>query len=366
MSMNATLSVSILSLSLSLIMASPSALSAPRGPSAVTVVTEQVQTHQINQSLSLIGKLKAAESVVIAAEVSGKVKKIAVKANQNVQQGQLLIQLNDDRAQAAIVEASAYLKDEQRKLKEYQRLVKRNAITPTEIDAQKASVQIAEARLDAAKADLADLHIRAPFSGTVGLIDFSRGKMVSAGTELVTLDDLSEMELDLQVPERYLSMLSVGMRVEAMSSAWGEQRFIGNVIGIDTRISAETLNLRVRIKFDNPENQLKPGMLMNASLAFPAIEAPIIPVQALEYSGTKRYVYVIDQDSKASRQEVQLGARVGNEVVIESGVEVGDKIVVQGIVNMRDGVKVTETVAPSKSNSQSPVSTQSESAEEQN
>lgn len=344
MSMRATLSV----LTLSILMASPAAFAAKRGPSTVTVVTEQVETHQINQSLSLIGKLEAAESVVVASEVSGKVKEIAVKANQNVQQDQLLILLNDDKAQAALVEAKAYLKDEQRKLKEFQRLVKRNAITQTEIDAQKASVEIAEARLDAAKANLSDLNISAPFAGTVGFIDFSRGKMVSAGSELLTLDDLSVMELDLQVPERYLSMLSVGMDVHATTSAWSGLDFVGKVTGIDTRISAETLNLRIRIEFDNPENHLKPGMLMQAALVFPAIEAPIIPVQALEYSGTKRFVYVIDENNKAKRQEVFLGARVDNEVVIESGVEIGDKIVVQGIVNMRDGVEVKEIVAPGK------------------
>ncbi|CAE6951138.1 Belongs to the membrane fusion protein (MFP) (TC 8.A.1) family [Vibrio sp. B1REV9] len=349
MSMRATLSV----LTLSILMSSPMAVAAQRGPSAVTVVTEQVEVHEINQSLSLIGKLEAAESVIVASEVSGKVKQISVSANQNVLQGQLLIQLNDEKAQAALVEANAYLKDELRKLKEFQRLVKRNAITQTEIDAQKARVEIGEARLDAAKANLSDLHISAPFAGTVGFIDFSRGKMVSAGSELLTLDDLSVMELDLQVPERYLSMLSVGMEVHATTSAWNQQVFTGKVKGIDTRINAETLNLRVRIQFDNPENHLKPGMLMNASLAFPAIEAPIIPVQALEYSGTKRFVYVVDENNKATRQEVRLGARVGNEVVIESGVEIGNKIVVQGIVNMRDGVQVKEITAPVKAEEKS-------------
>ena len=362
MSMRATLSV----LTLSILMASPVAFAAKRGPSTVTVVTEQVETHEINQSLSLIGKLEAAESVVVASEVAGKVKKIAVNANQNVQQNQLLIQLNDDKAQAALIEAKAYLKDEQRKLKEFQRLVKRNAITQTEIDGQKASVEIAQARLDAAKANLLDLHISAPFAGTVGFVDFSKGKMVSAGSELLTLDDLSVMELDLQVPERYLSMLSVGMEVHATTSAWNNQEFVGKVTGIDTRISAETLNLRVRIEFDNPENHLKPGMLMNASLAFPAIKAPIIPVQALEYSGTKRFVYVIDEDNKAMRQEVFLGARVDNEVVIESGVEIGDKIVVQGIVNMRDGVEVAEIVAPTQSKSAHAADAEGKAAKEAN
>ncbi|NOH81381.1 efflux RND transporter periplasmic adaptor subunit [Vibrio sp. RE86] len=333
----------ILSLvALSILAASPAALAKRKGPSSVTVVTEQVQTHQVSQSLSLVGKLDAEQSVAISPEVTGKVDVIAVSANQNVQKGQLLIQLNDDKARAAVTEANAYLKDEQRKLKEFERLVKRNAITQTEIDAQKASVDIAQARLDAANAELKDLHIAAPFNGTVGFIDFSRGKMVSVGDELLTLDDLSVMQLDLQVPERYLSQLSQGMKVTATTAAWSGQIFEGEVVGIDSRINAETLNLRVRIHFENPEQYLKPGMLVSADMDFPAIEAPIIPVQALEYSGTKRFVYVVGDDNKAKRTQVILGARVENQVVIEEGLNIGEKIVVQGIVNMRDGVAVSE------------------------
>jgi hypothetical protein len=83
-------------------------------------------------------------------------------------------------------------------------------------------------------------------------------------------------------------------------------------------------------------------MLVAAEMDFPTVEAPIIPVQALEYSGTKRFVYVIGKDNKAVRTEVFLGARIDNEVVIEKGIEIGQKIVVQGIVNMRDGVLVQE------------------------
>jgi RND family efflux transporter MFP subunit len=329
-------------LSLSIIAAAPTAYAKRQGPSSVTVVTEQVQTHEVSQSLELVGKLDAEQSVTISPEVTGKVDVIAVKANQVVRKGQLLVQLNDDKARAAVTEANAYLKDEQRKLKEFQRLVKRNAITQTEIDAQQASVDIAKARLDAANANLKDLHISAPFDGTVGFIDFSRGKMVSAGAELLNLDNLSVMQLDLQVPERYLSQLSQGMKVKATTAAWPSQQFEGEVVGIDSRINSETLNLRVRIHFANAEQYLKPGMLVSADMDFPAIEAPIIPVQALEYSGTKRFVYVVGEESKAQRTEVTLGARVDNLVVIEQGLEIGEKIVVQGIVNMRDGIAVTE------------------------
>ncbi|MCG9684357.1 efflux RND transporter periplasmic adaptor subunit [Vibrio sp. Isolate23] len=328
--------------SLSMIAATPTVQAKRQGPQTVTVVTEQVQTHQVSQSLSLVGKIEAEQSVVISSEVTGQVDVIAFKANQEVKKGQLLIQLNDDKAKASVAEAKAYLRDEKRKLKEFERLVKRNAITQTEIDAQKASVEIAQARLDAANANLSDLNITAPFSGTVGFVDFSLGKLVSTGDELVALDDLSVMQLDLQVPERYLSQISKGMKVTATTAAWDGWMFEGQVVGIDSRINEETLNLRVRIHFENPDKKLKPGMLVAADIDFPPVEAPIIPVQALEYSGTKRYVYVVGDDNKAVRTEVFLGARIGNQVVIEKGLDIGQKIVVQGIVNMRDGVAVNE------------------------
>ncbi len=309
---------------------------------SVLVITEKVAIHEISQTLTLVGKLEAEESVIISPEVSGKVDSITVKANQKVKKGQLLVQLNDDKAKATIAEAKAYLRDEKRKLTEFERLAKRGAITQTEIDAQKASVDIAAARLDAANAQLKDLYISAPFDGTVGFIDFSRGKMVNSGAELFTLDNLSHMRLDLQIPERFLSMLSKGMKVSATNSAWSGGIFEGEVTGIDTRVNSETLNLRTRIRFDNKDNRLKPGMLMSVTVTFPAITAPIIPVQALQYSGTKRYVYVVDDNNKATRTEVLLGARVGNEVVIEQGLDIGERIVVQGIVNIRDGATIKE------------------------
>jgi RND family efflux transporter MFP subunit len=333
-------------LALSILCASPASFAKRSfGAKAVSVVTEPVAIHQVSQSLSLVGKLEADESVIIASEVNGIVDSIQVTANQTVEKGQLLVQLNDDKALAAVAEAKAYVRDQKRILAEFERLVDRNAITKTEIDAQKAVVEIGNARLDAANANLNDLYIEAPFAGTVGLIDFSRGKLVNVGTELLTLDDLSVMQLDLQVPESYLPMLEKGMAVTARTSAWGTRVFTGKVIAIDTRVNQETLNLRVRIHFDNEEARLKPGMLAQARMEFPPIEAPIIPVQALEYSGTKRYVYVVDDNNKAHRTEVFLGARVGNQVVIEEGLEIGKRIVVQGIVNMRDGVSVSEVDA---------------------
>lgn len=316
----------------------------------VSVYTDTVQYHEVSQSISLIGKLQSDQFVSVAPEVAGKVDSIKINANQTVKEGQLLVQLDDSKAQAALLEARAYFNDEQRKLKEYSTLVKSNAITQTEVYAQAALVDIAKARLAAAQANVDDHYLTAPFSGTVGLLDFSRGKMVSVGTELLTLDDLSIMQLDLEVPERYLSQLSTGMSVTATSRAWPDERFKGEVVAIDSRINPETLNLRVRVNFKNNNQRLKPGMMLSSSVVFPAINEPIIPVQALEYSGTKRFVYVVNQDNKAVRTQVQLGARIVDQVLIEQGLEVGDRIVVQGLVNMRDGLKVKDLADTQETN----------------
>ena len=111
---------------------------------------------------------------------------------------------------------------------------------------------------------------------------------------------------------------------------------------IDSRVNQDTLNLRVRVQFDNPQHHLKPGMMMSATLAFPSVSEPVIPVQALEYSGTNRFVYVVGEDGIAKRTKVILGARIDNEVLITDGLTIGDKVVVQGLVNMRDGLMVED------------------------
>ena len=309
---------------------------------AVSVKSEIVDTHEVTQSLSLIGKLQAKQYVSIASEVAAKVTKIAVEANQKVKKGQLLISLDNAGANALLAEAKAYLANEQRTLKDYQRLIKKQAITQTELDAQLSSVAIGKARLLAAQVFVDNHRIVAPFEGTIGLLDFSEGKNVSIGETLLTLDNLSQMTLDLPVPERYLSQIEVGMDVSATTRAWGDKTFTGKVMAIDSRINPDTLNLRVRLLFDNTSQQLKPGMLLSARLDFKAVNEPIIAVQSIEYSGTKRFVYVVTVDNKVERREVELGARIKDQAIIESGLKVGERIVVQGLVNMRDGLTVND------------------------
>ncbi|WP_087016470.1 efflux RND transporter periplasmic adaptor subunit [Thaumasiovibrio subtropicus] len=321
---------------------SPAATSQRRGPQSVSVTTALVETRPLSQSLNLVGSLKARDAINIASEVTGKIERVAVGENSQVEAGELLVQLDANKARASLQEAQAYHKDERRKLREYISLVERGAVTQTQVEAQQASVDIAKARMAAAQKAYDDHALLAPFSGTVGLIDISKGQLVSNNSALMTLDDLSVMQLDLSVPEIYLSQIEIGATVVATSQAWGNTPFIGQIAAIDSRVQAESLNIRVRVRFENDDSKLKPGMLMNAALVFAPQEMPVIPVQALEYSGTKRFVYTLDEDNVATRTEITLGGRVDNSVMVEAGLVGGERIVVQGLVNIRDGVTVED------------------------
>ena len=304
-----------------------------------SVYSHTVGIHQVSQSLSLVGKLQADQSVDIATEVSGKIVFITKQENKQVKRGDLLVKIDDKKSVALLLEASAYLKDEQRKLHELRQLVSKGAVTQTAVEGQQALVDIAKARHELAKVEHEQHSIRAPFSGKIGLIDFSQGKLVQVGERLLSLDKLSMMRLDLQVPERYLSQLLKGLKVRIKTAAWEDDVFSGEVVEINSRINPETLNLRVRVSFKNKNKKLKPGMLVLGTIDFPSIEELIIPVQALEYSGTKRFVYVI-VNNKVKRTEVTLGDRIKNQVLIMKGLKAGDQIVEQGLVNMRDGINV--------------------------
>lgn len=314
----------------------------------VPVVVEPVESKPLTPTLGLIGHLQAKQSVVVSSVATGRVIDILVTNNQSVEKGQPLIVLESSKQQALLAQAKATLGDQKRRLSEFIKLEQRNAITQSELETQRAQVAIAQAQYDSARVDVEDRVVKAPFSGQLGLIDFSLGQWINAGSELATLDDLSKMQLDIAVPERYLSTLAMGMPVSAVTQAWPNQRFVGEVVAIDSRVDTETLNVRVRVQFDNPERRLKSGMLMDAQIHFPAVTALSIQPKALQYAGTERFVYRLTDEKTVKKTQVWLGETIEDRIVVKKGLQVGDQVVVQGTINLRDGVEVMPRLATSE------------------
>jgi membrane fusion protein (multidrug efflux system) len=100
----------------------------------------------------------------------------------------------------------------------------------------------------------------------IGLSDAAPGQLVTPGVQVATLDDLSTINVDFQVPERYLNVLRTGMPIDARADAFPEQAIAGRIARIDTRVDPATRAITARASFANPGGRIKPGMLMRIAV----------------------------------------------------------------------------------------------------
>ncbi|MGO4999110.1 efflux RND transporter periplasmic adaptor subunit [Oceanisphaera sp. W20_SRM_FM3] len=303
------------------------------------VTTADVTEQPVMASIALVGTLKAKQQVAIAPQVSARVMQVHFESGQTVKKGEILLSLDDRAAQAQVQEARAALLDAQRIFKNYNALLQRQAVTQAELDGQKAAVALAEAQLAAARVQVSYLTLHAPFSGVMGLSDVASGALLAANEPVADLLDISQLKLDVPLPEKYISAVKVGETLTAFSDAYGEQPFSGKLAVMAPSVNSENLNTTVRLLFDNslPDKQLVPGMLMRVSLTIDNSVQLAIPVQSLLYAGQQRYVYVVDGENKVSRRDVTIGRNMGEQVTIVDGLKAGERVISAGAVKVREG-----------------------------
>ena len=203
-----------------------------------------------------------------------------------------------------------------------------------------------EARVAAAQARLSDTYIRAPFSGRVGLRRVSLGTLISPGTVITTLDDISAIKVDFAVPDLYVGELRAGQTDHrAHQRLSGPQVRAARVVSVDSRVDPATRAVTVRALVPNRDAALKPGMFLTVELAQgDGATALVVPEEALVPEQARQFVYVVQGDRVAKR-EVRLGRREPGFVEITDGLAAGDRVVIEGTLKLRDGAPVRELAA---------------------
>lgn len=323
--------------------------SAPAGPGGgaagmppVPVVSVQAERQPWVEVIEALGTTQARESVTVTAKVTEVVERIRFSDGDRVSAGDLLVDLSGRAEVAGLEEAQAnYLETRQ----QYQRLaglVEAGTVPRSQLDAQVAARDSARARVDSTRARLADRVITAPFDGVLGFRQVSPGTLVTPGTPIATLDDVSVIKLDFSVPETFLSALAEGQTVRARSAAFPQREFVGTVATVGSRIDPVSRAVTVRADFGNDEQLLRPGMLMTVRLEKAPRSALVIPELAIVQVGSQAHVFRVEESGQVSRADVQVGARRRGEVEIVHGLDEGDRVVVEGTVRLRPGMRVVE------------------------
>ena len=312
----------------------------------VEVIAYQANIESTPQEIKSLGLLKAKQSIDIAANASDSIKAIYFRSGQMVKRGDLLLTLNDTEEQASLQESFAL---ENETLAQYQRVkkaVKLNTVTQSLVDEKYREWRTAIAKRKVMEAMIADRKITAPFSGQLGFSSYAVGASLSEGTSIVTLDDISEMKLDMAVPNRFLSDLKIGQTVTLKSPAYPNQNFTGKLSALSPRLQADTRLLQVQALIPNPNGLLKTNMMVEAQIQLPNNKQLTIPNTALLMLGDKEFVYRLmatkDNLYKAEKIVVESGEIGSKNSEILSGLNSGDLVVSQGVmkVNAKVPVKV--------------------------
>ncbi|MBX3712685.1 MAG: efflux RND transporter periplasmic adaptor subunit [Lysobacter sp.] len=315
------------------------------GDRPIPVTTMRLQPQAFTDALIAIGTVKARESVTVTAKVSEIVQTVHFDSGQEVRAGAPLITLSDRQQQAALAEAQASADEADRLLRRQSELVQQQLIARAQVDNQRAARDAAQARVAQIRAQIADRVVRAPFSGVLGLRQVSPGALVTPGTPIATLDDISRVYVDFPLPESQLSRIGAGQRVDARAVAYPDQRFEGIVQTIDARIDPATRAVQVRADLPNPQRLLRPGMLINVEIAGAERSALLLPEIAVTQVGRDSFVFRVNDRNGVEQVKVVVAARRGGQAEIVEGLSVGDRIVVDGTGKLRPGNTIVEAGA---------------------
>lgn len=308
------------------------------GPTLVSVAL--VQPRPFEDTIEALGVAKGRQSVTLTAAATQLVQRVRFKDGQHVPKGAVLVELKDTEQDAATAQAEARLVEAKRAFDRYKALGEQGWASKAAVDQYEAAWRSAQADVAAARARQADRVIRAPFAGVVGLSDVAPGALVNPGAPIVTLDDVSVIRVDFQVPERYLAQLHPGQAILATADAYPGQTISGHIAQLDSRVDERTRAITARAEFPNAGGRLKPGMLMRVGVSRGQRTSPSAPETAISVQGDAAYVYVIQQRgpmTMAEQRPVVTGVRQQGYVELLDGVRPGDRLVADGLNKIQPG-----------------------------
>lgn len=310
------------------------------GGAPVPVTTAVVESSAWSDTLQSLGTAKARESVTVTAKVSEIIQQVHFESGQQVTAGAPLVTLRGDAQQAALASAQATFAEADRLYKRQRELAAQQLVASATLDTQKAVRDAAEARVREMQSDIGDRRVRAPFAGVLGIRQVSPGSLVTPSTPIATLDDISRVYVDFQIPEADLASLTVADKVSGSSVAYPGREFEGQVSTIDARVDPVTRAVTVRADFGNSDHALRPGMLLDVRLHRPERQALVIPEIAVIQVGRESHVFRVTAEDTVERVAVRAGARRAGVVEIIEGLNGGDRIVIDGTGKLRPGQKI--------------------------
>ncbi len=305
------------------------------------VVIPKVTVKKINstvekESLTYSGTIEADNTVSLGFSVPGRISKVYVQEGQKVNKGQLLATIDQTTYKNAFDIANAGLEQANDNFKRLNSLYQKGSLPERDFIAVKVAVAQANANKN-----LADTKLYAPFSGMITAKMTEIGATAAPGVPAFTVMKTDKVYAKASITESEISKLKIGTDAKVEISSLNEI-FNGKVAIVNPSADALTRTFNVKVRLDNKDDKLLPGMISNIKInTGNTVDVITVPSESIIRDANNiLYVFVV-KENKAIKKRVSLGSFKGNEVIVTKGLSIGDSVVITGNKNLKDGQTVS-------------------------
>ncbi len=310
------------------------------------VEVAKVRVEKVSDTFDAVGSIEASEAVTIVSEIDAAVKQIPFQEGAPIRHGDLIVQLDDAQLAGEATRAEALYSQSKENYERVKSVVDQKAGAQQDLDDAGASLKVAEANLDVAKARLAKTRIVAPFDGNIGARRVSIGTFLRAGQIITELANLDAIRVNFSAPERYLARLTRGAEVSVSTTAYPGYAIKGSIISIEPILDASTRNVRIVAQLSNPGRKFRAGMSANvAAVLGERPSAMTIPNEAVFATGNQSFVFAVKADSTVTKVPLTLGTRTDRDVEVLHGLTPGMSVVRAGHQKLFEGAKVIPVIS---------------------
>ena len=332
--------------------ATMSAAAGAMTPPPVTVSTFVVEEQTWPRSINVIGSINPIQGVLLQTEVNGVVRVIDFENGNEVQAGDLLVQLDISVEEAELRAAKAIASLTVLELKRAKRLYKSGNVPQSDLDRAVAEAQRREAEVENIEARIDRKTIRAPFAGKVGIRQINLGQYLPSGADIVSLQAFDTVYANFSLPQNTLSKIKNGYAIKLTTDAYPGKTFEGELTAISPDIDPSTRSIALQGTFKNPDGLLRSGLFVRVEVCLPDISNVIVvPSTSVLYAPYGNSVYKVEESESgpvARQYFITTGEHKGDFISITKGAEMGDIIVSAGAFKLRNGVpvKINNKLAP--------------------
>ncbi|MCZ6879110.1 MAG: efflux RND transporter periplasmic adaptor subunit [Acidobacteria bacterium] len=315
----------------------------------------EVRSQLIKPSVQLPGTVESRLVSTVAGEISGLVESFRAREGQVVKQGQVLAQLRRTSLELRLRAAVAQLKEDAARQKLAERTLERarelsegGVYSQQQLDDALFEFSAWQGRLERLTAEIEQFQhnieqttIRAPYDGVVVRENTQVGEWLEAGGAVVELLSLEQLEVSLDLPERYFAGLRMKTPVRISFESLPGVEFDGQVQSIIPRADPQARTFPIKLSLSNPQGRIAVGMLARVTLPIgEPYMGTLVPKDAVVTQGTQQFVFLLSEDDSVGRTAVRTGVGVGQWVQVEGPLQSGDKVVIRGNERLQDGQKV--------------------------